>query len=121
MKSLVTEVVGMQYRVTAHTRKMLAQHCTQGPIEVEIVREPMNVHDENALKVILLSTPYKGMHVGYVSRHTAVSLSPALDEKRATVVEAHITDIRAEDGDGDLVIGFTKRSTKRKTSKVKRT
>lgn len=110
MKYLTTEVVGMQHRVTASTRKMISKHTNNGPIQVKLEREPKNVHDENAIKVILESTPYKGMHIGYVSRHTALNLAPAIDGGKVLICEVSITDIRAEDGDGDLVIGFIKRS-----------
>lgn len=110
-KTLKTEIVGIHYRVTPYTRKMLASHAAQKPLKVVLEREPLNTHDKNAIRVVLISTPLKGLHLGYVPRGVAEVLSPKLKSGKVTIIEATVPVVRAEDGDADLEIAFTTRKT----------
>jgi hypothetical protein len=44
------------------------------PVEVVLTREPTNPYDPNAIRAEV-----HGLHVGYLARHLAAQISPALD------------------------------------------
>lgn len=104
-----TTVVGMQHRITPSTRRMLRARIEKsGPLEVLLIREHDNVHDENAIKVVMRKGAYKGMHVGYLSRQVVSEYAPALDELRIRITRAHITAVNVDDGTASLLIQFVK-------------
>jgi hypothetical protein len=108
-KKFETEVVGLQYRLTASTRRLIRAHIrVNGPIECLLIREPDNTHDPNAIKVKLRSSPYKGMHIGYLPRAVSSVYANALDEMAIHVESANIMDVDPEEAIAPIVIWFTK-------------
>ena len=109
MKTLDTDVVGMQHRLTPSTRRMLKSHIAKdGPVEVLLIREHDNDHDENAIKVQVRRGAYKGLHIGYVPRAIAAVYAPALDKSQVRVRESVVTDVDVENGTGSLHIKVSK-------------
>jgi hypothetical protein len=97
-------VVGIQYRVTKPTRRMIRDHL---PFKVELEREPTNNHDPNALKVVIakhFDNPYARMHLGYVRKQRAGMLSPALDAGKAQIHEAWVTSLDAEEAVAEMLV-----------------
>ncbi len=105
-RELEVSVVGMSYRLTPSTRKSLVRRVESETIPCEIRREPENMHDENALMVIVGKGEYKGMHIGYLPRQTALVLSPAIDSGEVQSVTGEITDIDAEQGVATMLLQF---------------
>jgi hypothetical protein len=92
-KGVEISVVGMQYRVTPSTLKYIGSLLEGGPVECRIEREPDNVHDENAIKVILNESPYKGLHIGFFPRGVAALYAPLIDQGRLTLKTAKLTEL----------------------------
>lgn len=78
---LTLAVVGMRFRTTISTRRMIYAHVTDKHeiVKCELEREPKNTHDRNAIKVIVASPPYKDFHLGYIDKDVAKVLAPVLD------------------------------------------
>jgi hypothetical protein len=91
---------------------------SDGPIPIKLVREPFNVHDDNAIKVVILDGPYKGMHIGYLPRGIAKEYAQRIDEKRITIENASMPIVNDEDGDGEIVVTVV--HTKKKSPATKR-
>lgn len=100
MVKLPLTVVGVRHHVTISTIREMAKDC---PIKAKIEREPDNLHDENALAVIVLEKPQKGMKIGYIPRQTAAELSARIDAGQIEFVEAWLTEVDAESGVGELM------------------
>jgi hypothetical protein len=103
-KEVELTVVGLRYRVTDSTRRMMREHL---PFPAALVREPDNEHDDNALKVVVteyFNHPYKDFHIGYVPRGVASVWAPALDSGKLTIAEAWITGIDVEEGTAKLLV-----------------
>lgn len=97
-------VVGIQYRVTKPTRRMMKEHL---PFKVELLRERENNHDPNAIKVVIakhFDIPYKGMHLGYVRKQRAGMLAPALDARKVEIHEAWVTSLDAEEAVAEMLV-----------------
>jgi hypothetical protein len=106
VKTLTTEVVGMQYRLTPSTRKMIEAHVlNDGPMPCNLEREPHNPVDENAIRVLAAVTPYKGLHIGYVPRQVAARLAPKMD-RGVKIENTWLAEVDPYDGTGDLVIEY---------------
>lgn len=106
-KRFETNAVGMQHRLTMSTRRMMVGYLRKHErIDVMLVREPDNQHDENAIKVVIRDSPYKGMHVGYLPRTVSSVYAPALDEMVIQVVESWIWEVNPDEGTASLVIRF---------------
>lgn len=66
---------------------------------VELVPEPKNPHDKNAIKVMIA-----GEHVGYISRDENVHVGSLLQSKRITGVTAEISgEVKAACNDGTIL------------------
>lgn len=86
------------------------------PFKVDLVREPDNLHDENAIKVVIakhFNNPYAKMQIGYVRRQVAQAWAPALDSEAGTfrIVEAWVTQIDEDEGIAEMLVtvaGLTK-------------
>lgn len=97
-------VVGIQYRVTPSTRRMMKSHA---PFKVGLIREPDNNHDPNAVKVLIaefFDIPYAGMHIGYVPRKVAGMIGPALDQGKMKIHEAWVSEWEAEDATAEMIV-----------------
>jgi hypothetical protein len=120
-KTFDTQCVGIQYRVTPSTRRMIQAHIEKhGPLPVMLVREHDNEHDENAIKVVIRATPYKGLHIGYLPRGVAAVYGPALDTMKLRVRESHMTRIHVEEGTADVSVVIGKHPTAKKSGSTKR-
>lgn len=107
------DVVGIQHRVTMSTRNMMIDHL---PTTVALVREPENRHDENAIKVVVneKGNPYHGLHIGYLRAAVASVWAEHMDfenqwpshseQTNFIIVGAWLTEIRARDGEGTLIV-----------------
>lgn len=123
MKSQVTNltlnVVGLRFRTSVSTRRMMQAHVEDETVEAVLVREPTNTHDPNAVKVILDTDPYHGFHIGYVDRVVAAALAPVLDVG-VEVLAAVITDMDAEAATAQLEVSLkTPVQAKKKVIKKK--
>ena len=71
---------------------------------IELVREPENIHDRNAVKVMLSVDGYKGTyHVGYVSMDISETISFLLHDEDLCV---HISDVFMSGGGIDYFVGL---------------
>lgn len=102
--TLTLTVVGMQYRVTMSSRRMMASDAEEGTIECRLEREPNNRYDENAIKVIIASEPFKGFHIGYLQRPVAVTLAPLMDAGDIHIVAAVLDSVNPQEGEGELEV-----------------
>jgi hypothetical protein len=101
-KKLELSVVGLQYRVTPSTRRMMAKHL---PLKVKLVREPRNTKDPFAIKVVVANgSPYKKIHIGYIRRQIAAMLSPAIKRKKIELGEAWVTELNADEGQAEMFV-----------------
>lgn len=109
-------VTGLRYRVTQSTRRMLHEKVKSGPIFCKLVREPENMHDENAIKVVIQEGNFKGMHIGYIQRGVAAALAVLMDAGEMSDVLLGITEIDVDDGTADATLQFMGPVGKRKTA-----
>lgn len=71
---------------------------------LELVREPENIHDKHAVKVMLSVDGYSGTcHVGYVSRDISETISFLLQDEDLCV---HISDVFMSGGGLDYYVGL---------------
>ena len=111
-------IVGMKYRVSVSTRRMIVTHVEEETVECLLVREPENAHDENAVKVIIDTPPYAGFHIGYIAKEVAAVLAPMLDDPDYTVAVCIITEMDAVDATAMLHVALkTPTRAKKKKSK----
>ena len=102
-RNLFIPVVGIQYHLSPTTRESIAEAVA---LKVDLVREPDNQFDPNAIKVILLEhTP--GLHIGYLSRDIAAKLAPQMDEGRIWLEASALREL--EGNSGELVVSFRKK------------
>ena len=104
-KYLEIQCVGMRHRVTPATLRDMEALC---PLKVKFSREPENIHDDNAIRVICNERPWRGMHVGYVARQTAAEISPRLDAGAIELVGGYLNDVNDESGTGHMKVEFKK-------------
>jgi len=103
-KKLELSVVGIQYRVTKPTRRMMRHHV---PFKVKLEREPENLHDENAIKVIVakhFDNPYAGMHMGYLRSKVAAVWAGPIDRGELQFGDVWVTSIDTEDGIAEMTV-----------------
>jgi hypothetical protein len=99
-RRLELSVVGIEYRVTPATVRKLQDGL---PLQAELLREPDNSYDENAVKVVLTDKSLKGQfHIGYLSRQLASEIGPRMDAGRFPYVQAVLTEIDEKTGKLDV-------------------
>ncbi len=99
-------VVGLNYRLTTSTRRLLADKLKSEPIFCDLIREPDNRHDENAVKVVVKEGSYKGMHIGYIQRGVAAVLAVLMDEGGIQDETFALVSLDVEQGECDAVFHF---------------
>jgi hypothetical protein len=104
-KTLELDVVGMNYRITPATMRKLAQLL---PRECQLERDPENIHDPNAIKVILIEDNDTGWHIGFVRRQTAEAIAPKLDAGAFPFHLGVLVQVDIEKGIGQLVMERSK-------------
>jgi HIRAN domain len=104
-KTLEITVVGMQHRLAPGTLGFLSQAT---PLKCELVREPNNPHDANAIKVVVTERPWAkmhdGLHVGYIARQTAAEFAPVMDAGRFPFNDVWLMSVNPEMGAGNLLL-----------------
>lgn len=100
-KRLVVSVVGMHYRLTPSTLKLLSRDL---PLLCELQREPDNPHDSNAVKIVVIEGKKQGMHLGYIARATATVVAEAMDDDDWPYTEAWLTSVDIPEGSGELLL-----------------
>lgn len=103
-KELTLSVVGMGYRLSVDKRNELDELA---PFKVKLEREPKNLHDENAIQVVMDDKTMKnnGMQIGYLPRLVAGAWAPALDSGKLKILESWMTAV-PESGDGEVFVKF---------------
>lgn len=118
--SIDLDVVGLQHRITTSTRRYLARGISEhGPIFCNLVREPENAFDENAIKVVIKEGNYKDLHIGYIQRSVASVLAILLDDGSLEDVLLSVIRINVDAGTADARLQFTA-PLKVKTPQMKR-
>lgn len=106
--SLEIDVVGLQYRLTTSTRRYLAQKIDrEGPVFCSLVREPENLQDENAIKVVIREGNYKDLHMGYIQRTVAATLAPIMDGGSIEDEMLSVIALDVDKGTAEAVLEFT--------------
>ena len=105
LKYMEIQCVGMRHRVTPSTLREMESLC---PLKVKFSREPENIHDENAIRVICNERPWRDMHIGYIARQTAAEISPRIDEHRIELVGGYLNDVNDSSGTGQMKVEFKK-------------
>jgi len=99
------QVVGLNYRLTP---AKIAKIKRETPLRCVLEREPMNAHDENAIKVVITQRPWahegEGLHIGYIARQTAQVLAGKLDGGKFPFTDVWVTDVDVDKGIGDLLL-----------------
>jgi len=78
----IAQVTGTGFEGRAEKIK---KWCKVG-MEVVLLRDKGNKHDENAIKVLILAKPFFGLigvrrkHIGYIKANRAVALAKKLDD-----------------------------------------
>lgn len=107
-RELEIPIVGLNHRVTPSTRRLLEDRVKEGTISARLEREPDNIVDKYAVKVIISGSPYKGLHIGYIPKVTAAIMGPAIDAGKIDLEtqQCEITDIDAANGTGTMYAKF---------------
>jgi HIRAN domain len=101
-------VVGIRHRFTADSRRELAGLV---PFAVGLKREPLNIHDENAIAVLVLDdklSDFRGMKMGYLTRQVASAWALLIDSGKVEVLSAVIEAVDAEDGTARVKVAIRK-------------
>jgi len=104
LRTLDLTVVGLSYRVTP---AKMEEMSGETPLKAELVREPDNSHDPNAVAVHLIEKPYMNFHIGYLSREVAKEVAPRLD-KGMEVEEAWLLAVDLVESKGQLQVKVRK-------------
>ena len=104
LRTLDLTVVGLSYRVTPAKMEDIA---VDAPLQAELVREPDNNHDPNAVKVVLIEKPWENFHIGYLSREVAKELAPRLDGGME-IAEAWLLSVDLIESKGELTVKVRK-------------
>jgi hypothetical protein len=100
-------VVGLRHRATPSTLREMAKLT---PLKIRFKRDPENIHDENAIQVILNEKPWKDMHIGYFPRQTAAEIASRIDSGAIELVDGYLNTVDDESGIGEMVVNFKRRS-----------
>mgnify|MGYP001082272725 CR=1 FL=1 len=82
-RTIVTRVVGVSYE----GRQNVVAQLTKGET-IFLVRDPDNIYDTNAIKVMRGT----GEYFGFVNRDLAVSIAPILDQREG-VLRAYVVAV----------------------------
>ena len=100
IKTLEVEVAGISYRLTADGMREMQEKL---PLICRLEREPHNINDENAIKVIV--TEGDKFHIGYITRQTASVFAPAMDKGSFPFApDTWLTEIDETTGRGTLLM-----------------
>jgi HIRAN domain len=109
-KTLTLDVVGLQYRLT---KSMIRVMAANRPLEITIMREPDNVHDENAIAVHLVDAKMKavqGLKIGYLRKEVAAEIAPLLDSKQVKLRRGILKMVYPDDSTGTVDLWLQKKT-----------
>ena len=102
-RTLFVPVVGIHYRVGLADIERIVPAL---PLRVDLVREPENQFDPNAIKVMLTEL-FPDFHIGYLSRDIAAKLAPQVDEGGIWLEASVLREL--DPSAGQLIISFRKK------------
>jgi hypothetical protein len=111
------DVVGLGFRMKRDARRTLADIIAKnGNIwGMQLVREPDNPADTNAIMVCLPKRLMGGAHIGYLRAPSAELLAPRIDRGSLAVVRATLLELRSENDfkEGTLDVTFRNKAQTR--------
>lgn len=120
--SIELTVVGLQFgALTKEGRELVARNL---PVPVELVREPENPADENAIMVKLAGdfklTALRGLRIGHLRRNIAAVLAPKFDSYSIAPVKLWLTELDNDANEGTISGRFRDVPLKKTAAKPKR-
>lgn len=98
-------VVGLQYRVTMSTRRMIADKLDkEGPVKCLLEREPNNPHDSMAIRVVISEGPYRNLHIGYLRRVVSQVWGKLMDSGKLVFKEAYLLEVWPHEGEAEILV-----------------
>lgn len=97
-----TDVVGVGFRMKHDVRVALAGIIKKNPLRVDLMREPDNEYDPNAIAVYISDSKagaLDGHHLGYLARSVSEVLAPKLDAGKVVVEGGLLTHLYPKQGD----------------------
>ena len=82
MFTIITKLNGVTFR---DAQENIKRYGVPGLIDYDLIREPDNPDDPNAIRVVIFVNTF----LGYIPRHIAGSLAPMMDNGRSFVAEFH--------------------------------
>ena len=98
MKPITTRLAGVTH---GDAQANIKKYGGPGIGHYDLVREPNNPHDPNAIRVALFGQIF----MGYIPAKTAAMLAPLMDQRRELVAEF----VRINSAPGQEIIGMTVR------------
>lgn len=108
------QIRGVTHYLTRDTLKRLRGFY---PIAAKLVREPENLYDENAIKIVLNEPPERSFHVGYLARQVSAVLAPRMDSGRVRIKSAWVVKLTLHEHEDESVVRI--RYTKHPVNKPK--
>jgi HIRAN domain len=103
------DVIGLKFRWKRDARQALATAIgVRGIGGIQLVREPDNKYDENAIMVLLPDRLQGGKQLGYIRRESAAMLAPKLDSGELRIVGAKLMELLESDdwNSGPMIVTF---------------
>ena len=104
------DVVGLRFRFKRDGRRALSDMIDKrGSITgIQLIREPDNRADPNAIKVCLPQRILDGKHIGYLRKEAAELLAPLIDKGALEVLACKLEYLREEDdwNTGNMLVNF---------------
>jgi hypothetical protein len=92
-----TKIVGVtQSNPDGRPRQKIIQKSVKAGMPLQLVREPKNRYDKNAIAVMLAETPGAGAQLGYLSGDLAADLAPRLDAGQ--IMDCSVREVTGGDG-----------------------
>jgi len=120
VKGVTFDVVGLDHRLIKDTQRTLKKLVATAPVICQLRREPGNIHDKNAIRVIVNDSRLREnypkvfgsnkLHIGYLRRDTAKVLAPGMDKRRVKVTGCLLTQVNVDHGWGRVNVRFSKRA-----------
>lgn len=105
MKPIITRLAGVTH---SDAQANIEKYGGPGIGHYDLIREPDNPHDSNAIRVAYLGEIF----MGYIPAKTAAMVAPLMDQGRKLVAEF----VRVNKAPGQETIGMTVRIVESKTA-----
>jgi len=116
MSKMKLDVVGLDHRVLRPQQRMLEMMLRDHFLKAKLQREPNNLHDRNAIRVIIIDKRPRqrwpkefrndNFHIGYIRATTAKVLAPGFDRKSLVVRKCHLIEVNSRHGWGRVQVIF---------------